>query len=294
MRYRVKLIPRSRRQRPGYPLKPTSITVHNTANPGATADDHAEWLGGSDTSASAHIFVDDLEAVMVIPLGEQAWHAGTNAGNTTSVGIEVCEFTYPARQDAADANAQRLISDMLTGEAPAGWNLTHLALKDVRTHQSWKQYGTTGKYCPRMILPWWDRFVAGIGALMEGEDMLDCYELTIVATSRAALGRLQAKCASLGVKAPAVIEVVAGTAYVAKTHARKEPGPNKAEELAEWVKRDAELVAFKGVPTSAETVASIGVVREGVYPAPLPAASGGKPFAIASQTPERIVLERGK
>jgi len=130
--------------------------------------------------------------------------------------------------------------------------------------------------------------------LEEETDMLDCYELTIVATSRAALGRLQAKCASLGVKAPAVIEVVSGTAYVAKTHARKEPGPNKAEELAEWVKRDAELVAFKGVPTSAETVASIGVVREGVYPAPLPAASGGEPFAIASQTPERIILERGK
>jgi hypothetical protein len=115
-----------------------------------------------------------------------------------------------------------------------------------------------------------------IMAALPGEeetDMLDCYEITVVATSTAALARLRAKCRALGLIDPAVIEVVTGSAYVAKTHARKEPGPNKAEELAEWVKTDAELIAFKGVPTSAGTVASIGVVREGKWPAPLPAAS---------------------
>jgi hypothetical protein len=105
--------------------------------------------------------------------------------------------------------------------------------------------------------------------LEEETDMLDCYEITVVATSTAALARLRAKCRALGLIDPAVIEVVTGSAYVAKTHARKEPGPNKAEELAEWVKTDAELIAFKGIPTSAETVASVGVVREGKYPGPL-------------------------
>jgi len=112
-----------------------------------------------------------------------------------------------------------------------------------------------------------------VASLEGGTDMLDCYEITVVATSTAALARLRAKCRVLGLVDPAVIEVVAGTAYAAKTHARKEPGPNKAEDLAEWVKTDAELIAFKGIPTSAETVASIGVVREGKWPAPLPAAS---------------------
>jgi len=171
MKYRVQLIPTAATARTGRKLlggRATSITVHNTANPNATADNHADWLTRDLTAGvSPHIFVDDTEAVRVLPLDEQGWHAGTNAGNTTSVGIEVCEFSDRARQDKADDNAQRLIADMLTGKAPAGWNLTHLTLKDVRTHQSWNQYGTSGKYCPRMILPWWDRFIAETTALMK-------------------------------------------------------------------------------------------------------------------------------
>lgn len=174
--YRTQLIPKERTQRPGYILRggrAASITVHNTANPNATADNHADWLSRENTRASAHIFVDDKEAVMTIPLNEHAWHAGITAGNATSVGIEVCEFSDRARQDATDDNAQRLIADMLTGKAPAGWNLTHLALKDVRTHQSWHQYGADkpGKYCPRMLLPWWDRFVDGVRLLMEPQEI---------------------------------------------------------------------------------------------------------------------------
>jgi len=166
MQYRVQLIPLAATARTGRKLlggRATSITVHNTANPNATADGHADWLTRDLTAGvSPHIFVDDKEAVRVLPLTEQGWHAGTDAGNTTSVGIEVCEFSDRARQDKADDNAQRLIADMLTGKAPAGWNLTHLALKDVRTHQSW-----SGKYCPRKILPWWDRFIAETRALMQ-------------------------------------------------------------------------------------------------------------------------------
>lgn len=174
MLYRVQLIPKARPQRPGYLLwagRAASLTVHNTANPNATAANHADYFGREDTKASAHIFVDDREAVMTIPLNEHAWHAGITAGNATSIGIEVCEFSNRARQDKTDANAQRLIADMLTGKAPEGWNVTHLTLKDVRTHQSWKQYGPSkpGKYCPRMLLPWWDRFVSEIGVLMNPE-----------------------------------------------------------------------------------------------------------------------------
>ena len=158
--YRTQLVPTSRRQRPGYVLKPTSITVHNTANPNATAANHGDYLANANRSASWHICVDDKEAVLSIPLNEQAWHAGTNAGNTTSIGIEVCEFSNRARQDATDENAQRLIADMLTGKAPAGFKASHLSIKDVRTHQSW-----SGKYCPRMLIPWWDRFIAETAAL---------------------------------------------------------------------------------------------------------------------------------
>lgn len=174
MLYRTQLIPTSRQQRPGYILwggKAQSLTVHNTANPNATAANHADYFGRENTKASAHIFVDDIEAVRIIPLNEHAWHAGITAGNATSIGIEVCEFSNRARQDKADDNAQRLIADMLTGRAPAEFRTTHLTIKDVRTHQSWHQYGPSvpGKYCPRMLLPWWSRFIAETTALITKE-----------------------------------------------------------------------------------------------------------------------------
>lgn len=176
--YRTQLIPMEALARTGRKLlggRATSLTVHNTANPNATADNHADWLTRDlDAGVSPHIFVDDKEAVRVLPLNEQGWHAGTNAGNTTSVGIEVCEFSDRARQDATDENAQRLIADMLTGKAPAGWNLTHLTIKDVRTHQSW-----SGKYCPRMLLPWWGRFIAETQQLMGEEAQMYIYGVVV-------------------------------------------------------------------------------------------------------------------
>ena len=163
MRYRVSLMPAAYRNRPQYVLKPTSITVHNTANPDATAANHEKYLNAQPRSASWHITVDDIEAVLHIPLNEQAWHAGTHAGNTSSIGIEVCEFTNAKRAAAAEANCQTLIAAMLTGTAPAAFRAAHLGLDNVRTHMSW-----SGKYCPRVILPRWVQFIAGIKAIMEG------------------------------------------------------------------------------------------------------------------------------
>lgn len=163
--YRVALMPHYR-NRPGYRLVSTSLTTHNTANPDADAADHARYLASSAAphDASWHICVDDIEAVLSIPLNEQAWHTGTNAGNTTSIGIEVCEFTDPARQDAAIDNAARLIGDMLDGTAHPAFHATHLSVGQVRTHQSWMQYGTSGKYCPRVILTrGWAGFISLVG-----------------------------------------------------------------------------------------------------------------------------------
>jgi N-acetylmuramoyl-L-alanine amidase len=140
-------------------MSPKSVTVHNTANPNATAMNHEAYLNSAPRSASWHITVDDKHAIMHIPLTEQAWHAGTTAGNTTSVGIEVCEFSDAARQKAAEANAAQLIAEMLTGKAPKGWNLNGAGVKlaNVVTHKYW-----SGKLCPRVILPHWTSFKADI------------------------------------------------------------------------------------------------------------------------------------
>ena len=168
MIFRISLIPTTRRQRPEYPMQATSITVHNTANPNATAANHENYVRNNDLSASYHLIVDDKEAILLVPLNEQAWHTGTSIGNRTSIGIEVCEFSDKARQNATDLNAQKLIAGMLKGTNPTGFNAKYLTINNVRTHQSWLQYGTVGKYCPRLILPWWNSFKAGIVAIMNG------------------------------------------------------------------------------------------------------------------------------
>jgi N-acetylmuramoyl-L-alanine amidase len=86
------------------------LVVHYTANPGASARNHKTYfanLSGS-TYASAHIFVDKLEAICIIPLNEVAYHANDvqkhnsdgsayrgvaelkpNA-NYLSIGVELC------------------------------------------------------------------------------------------------------------------------------------------------------------------------------------------------------------
>jgi N-acetylmuramoyl-L-alanine amidase len=164
--YRKALMPKDYRNRPGYTIreagKAKSITVHNTGNPNATAANHAAFLSSAPRTASWHITVDDKEAVMHIPLNEQAWHSGTTAGNTSSIGIEVCEFSDPARARAAENNAELLIAEMLTGKAPAGWDLNWRGLANVVTHKYW-----SGKICPRVILPHWDAFKADIKKQMD-------------------------------------------------------------------------------------------------------------------------------
>lgn len=164
VRFRTQLIPSTRHQRPGYRMLPTTITVHNTANPDATAANHADYVTKNELSVSYHLVVDDIEAVLLVPLNEQAWHTGTHVGNTTSIGVEVCEFTDEIRHARAEANAVALIAGMLAGKNPRGFNAALIPVKGVVTHQSWMQYGTSGKYCPRKILPHWNEFIEKVRA----------------------------------------------------------------------------------------------------------------------------------
>ena len=84
------------------------IVVHYTANPGASAQNHYKYFSNlSGRYASAHFFVDSVDALCIIPLNEVAYHANDvqkrvngaayrgvaelkpNA-NLLSVGIELC------------------------------------------------------------------------------------------------------------------------------------------------------------------------------------------------------------
>ena len=89
--------------------------------------------------------VDGKEAIEAVPLDEIAYHAGTGEGNSTSIGIEICD----SAGTAAEKQAVELIADLLIRK---NWGINK-----VRTHKSW-----SGKICPHLILPRWNQFTKDI------------------------------------------------------------------------------------------------------------------------------------
>ena len=135
------------KKRTGKKLDFKWITVHNTGNPKSTAANERTWLTNPEntTSTGWHIVVDGKEAIEAIPISEIAYHAGTSEGNSTSIGIEICDSGWLA----AEKNAIELIASMLIEK---NWGTDK-----VRTHKSW-----SGKQCPHLILSRWDQFVKDI------------------------------------------------------------------------------------------------------------------------------------
>jgi len=88
--------------------RPNGLVLHSTATPGATAQQiRDDWQNNPWVEASAHLAVDDQEALLLIPAlqaparpAEIAWHAGYTA-NHRFLGMELCEFPEPARASAA-------------------------------------------------------------------------------------------------------------------------------------------------------------------------------------------------
>lgn len=146
--YKVWHIPSDLRRRPGTKIKPTSITIHNTANPTSTAVNERNWLINTynKEDASWHLVVDENEVIEAIPLDEMAWHSGTYSGNNTSIGIEICES---GDQEVVYRNAVNLVALLMLK-----YNFT---IKQIVTHKYW-----SGKYCPRLLLPKWDKFIKDV------------------------------------------------------------------------------------------------------------------------------------
>lgn len=137
----VDLIPRTSSNRPGTPLHPTHITIHNTANndPDADAQMHARYVKGADArrrKVSWHFTVDDKRCVKHLPTNEVAWHAGS--GNTQSIAIEVCQ-----NQGIDQAEAITRAS-LLTAVLMSFYGIDS---QHVVSHHFW-----TGKDCPEVIL----------------------------------------------------------------------------------------------------------------------------------------------
>lgn len=157
MEYRKDHMPKGK-IRPGTKLIATSITIHSTGNPSSTAKNERGWLTNpsNDRIASWHICVDEKEAIEAIPLDEVAYHAGGKTGNSTSIGIEICES---GNRKKTLVNAAKLVAGMLKER---GWGVDKL-----KRHYDW-----SGKICPRILSAnnWqgWKEFIEEIKKELSG------------------------------------------------------------------------------------------------------------------------------
>lgn len=134
MEYIVKHIPIKAGKRSGRNMKPTSLTIHSTANKSSTAMNERNWLVNPSNTrvASWHVVVDDKMAVEAIPFNEPSIHAGNGTGNTTSIGLEICES---GNRTVTINNAVKLSAKILNER---GWGISKLV----------RHYDWSGKICP--------------------------------------------------------------------------------------------------------------------------------------------------
>lgn len=103
-------------------ITPVGIMVHSTATPGVMAATFAERWDQAGIEKAAHFFVDDTEAINILPCEpgnvHRAWHCGSGkngSGNDTMIAFEICEskdLDDKAYFAAAYNNAVDLAADL--------------------------------------------------------------------------------------------------------------------------------------------------------------------------------------
>lgn len=114
-------------RRPGKKLrkgKPEFLVAHDTGNLNSTAQNNVDYYENTHNIqqgiASAHIFVDDQEAIICIPVTEVGYHVlpsttidnawyGVDA-NDGAAGVEICYFTNKTRSQKALDNGARVLA----------------------------------------------------------------------------------------------------------------------------------------------------------------------------------------
>lgn len=110
-------------------LKPRGLVVHSTANPGATAQNHANyWKRGADYMT--HYVSDWKEALQTVEDNRKCWHCGN--GNSRYIGIEICEAKTRADFDKGWNIAVKAVRAILKKH---GWTTAQMVTHDwVREH----------------------------------------------------------------------------------------------------------------------------------------------------------------
>lgn len=101
-------------------LTPSYFCVHSTANPGATAANHAS-LWSRDYPNAVHLVSDWTEALHCVPYDRLCWQVGN--GNRYVEGLEICEATNQADFQRGIEIAAQAVRERL---AAHGWGIDRL------------------------------------------------------------------------------------------------------------------------------------------------------------------------
>lgn len=103
------------------------LVAHDTGNPNTSAQTNVNYYRNTyninwNSVASAHIFVDDKECIICVPLDEKAWHVLYNTptdnywygadANDNAIGTEICYFTDRKRSLKSLDNGARILAHL--------------------------------------------------------------------------------------------------------------------------------------------------------------------------------------
>lgn len=129
-------------------LSPKYLAVHSTANPGATAANHVSYWS-REPKYAVHAVSDWNEAYHTVPWDRLCYQVGK--GNSTCIGIEICEATNYDDFMRGMEIARNAIWDMLIMK---GWNVDD----HVRSHLWFTEnYGGSDHTDPIPYLKRWGK-----------------------------------------------------------------------------------------------------------------------------------------
>ena len=128
------------------------IVMHYTANNGGTARNHKNYFNNlKGTYASAQLFIDDIEALCIIPLNEVAYHANEiskyNAdgsryrplyskignANYSTIGVEMCLDKNGNITEKTFQNAVKAVKELIA------------IYPHITREKIWRHFDVTGK-----------------------------------------------------------------------------------------------------------------------------------------------------
>lgn len=150
--------------------KPKYIVIHETANPGATAQDHHDYWSRDDTYA-VHAVCDWKEIIHTVPYDRLCWHVGN--ANDFTIGIEICHAENKADFNKAWNNAVAWTKAMMQKfDLPASKVVSHdYCSKTWGGSNHTDPISYFAKYGKS-----WDDFIKALGGKVEPADQGDDFE----------------------------------------------------------------------------------------------------------------------